>query len=416
VQPRAADVVEAVFREERGRLLAVLAARLGDLDLAEEVAQEAVEAALTRWPVDGVPDVPLAWLLTTARRRAVDRVRRDRAQAQRLAVFAADTARDDRPPVPAAEDELPDERLTLFFTCCHPALPLEAQVALTLRFLAGMTTPEVAAALLVPVPTVQQRIVRAKRKITQARVPFRVPGPEQRRARLRAVLTVVYLVFSEGYASSSGPVLVRAALSEEAIRLGRLLHRLLPQEHEVTGLLALMLLTDARRDARTDADGVPVSLEDQDRRRWDAQEIGEGRALVTEALAAPFPGPYAVQAAIAALHDEAPDVASTDWPQVVALYDVLLRLAPSPVVELNRAVAVALRDGPAAGLALVDRVAAAPELRGYHPLPAARADLLARLGRTAEAAQAYRTALRLVGNEPERTYLARRLAALGNKG
>lgn len=412
MQPGAADLVEALFREERGRLLAALAARFGDLDLAEEVAQEAVEVALTRWPVDGVPEVPLAWLLITARRRAVDRIRRQRAQAQRLAVWAAEVDRTGATPVPAPADELPDERLTLFFTCCHPALPLEAQVALTLRFLAGMTTPEVAAALLVPVPTMQQRIVRAKRKITQARIPFRMPNSEQLRARLAAVLTVVYLVFTEGYASTAGQELIRAELSDEAIRLGRILHRLLPQEGEVTGLLALMLLTDARRGARTDRDGVPISLEDQDRRRWDAEKICEGRALVTEALAARPPGPYAVQAAIAALHDEAPDVATTDWSQVVALYDVLLRLTPSPVVELNRAVAVALRDGPAAGLALVDRVAAAPELRGYHPLLTARADLLARLGRSAEAAQAYRAALELVGNEPERTYLTRRLAAL----
>ena len=412
MQLPAADLVEAVFREERGRLLAALAARTGDLDLAEEVAQEAIEAALTRWPVDGVPEVPLAWLLTTARRRAVDRVRRRRAEAQRLAVWAAEVDRTGAAPVAAPADELPDERLTLFFTCCHPALPLEAQVALTLRFLAGMTTPEVAAALLVPVPTMQQRIVRAKRKITQARIPFRMPDSEQLRPRLAAVLTVVYLVFTEGYASTAGQELIRAELSDEAIRLGRLLHRLLPQEGEVTGLLALMLLTDARREARTDPDGVPISLEDQDRHRWDPEKISEGGVLVTQALAARPLGQYAVQAAIAALHDEAPDVATTDWSQVVALYDVLLRLTPSPVVELNRAVAVALRDGPAAGLVLVDRVAAAPELRGYHPLLTARADLLARLGRSAEAAQAYRAALELVGNEPERTYLTRRLAAL----
>ena len=412
MQPRAADLVEAVFREERGRLLAALAARFGDLDLAEEVAQEAVEAALTRWPVDGVPEVPLAWLLTTARRKAVDRIRRQQAQGQRLAVWAAEVERTAATPVPAPAGELPDERLTLFFTCSHPALPLEAQVALTLRFLAGMTTPEVAAALLVPVPTMQQRIVRAKRKITLARIPFRMPDGGQLRPRLAAVLTVVYLVFTEGYASTAGQELIRAELCDEAIRLGRILHRLLPQEGEVTGLLALMLLTDARREARTDPDGVPVSLEDQDRRRWDAKKISEGRTLVTEALAAAPAGPYAVQAAIAALHDEAPDVATTDWSQVVALYDVLLRLTPSPVVELNRAVAVAMRDGPAAGLDLIDRVAAAPELRTYHPLPAARADLLARLGRPAEAAKAYRAALELVGNEPERTYLSRRLAAL----
>jgi RNA polymerase sigma-70 factor (ECF subfamily) len=413
VSPRAADAVEAVYAEERSRLLAALAARFGDLDLAEEVAQEAVEAALVRWPVDGVPEVPLAWLLTTARRKAVDRIRRNRSQAQRLALLVAEVDRAGPVPLAEPEGDLPDERLSMFFTCCHPALPLEAQVALTLRFLAGMTTPEVAAAFLVPVSTMQQRIVRAKRKISQVRIPFRVPAAEQLRPRLAAVLTVVYLVFNEGYGSTGGQELVRAELSDEAIRLARILHRLLPDQREVAGLLALMLLTDARRDARTDPDGVPVSLEDQDRSRWDAEKIAEGRELVTEALAAPPVGPYAVQAAIAALHDEAPDVGSTDWPQVVALYDVLLRLAPSPVVGLNRAVAVAMRDGPAAGLALLDQVAAAPELRDYHLLPATRADLLTRLDRPAEAADAYRAALQLVGNEPERTYLTRRLTALG---
>ncbi len=333
MQPGAADSVEAVFREEWGRLLAALVARFGDLDMAEEVAQEAVEAALTRWPLDGVPEVPLAWLLTTARRKAVDRIRRDRTQAQRLALLAAEADRAGSVAAPGAAGELPDERLTLFFTCCHPALPLEAQVALTLRFLAGMTTPEVAAAFLVPVPTMQQRIVRAKRKIAQARIPFRMPNSDQLRTRLAAVLLVVYLVFNEGYASSAGEQLVRAELSDEAIRLARILHRLLPQEYEVTGLLALMLLTDDRRDARADPDGFPVSLEDQDRRRWDANKIAEGRELVTEAFTAQPPGPYAVQAAIAARHDEAPAVATTDWAQVVALYDVRLSLIPSPVVR-----------------------------------------------------------------------------------
>lgn len=409
----ATDSVEAVFREDWGRLLASLAARFGDLDLAEEVAQEAVETALARWPVDGVPQVPLAWLITTARRKAVDRLRRDRAQAQRLAVWAAEIDRIGAAAAPGFPDELPDERLTLFFTCCHPALPLEAQVALTLRFLAGMSTPEVAAALLVPVATLQQRIVRAKRKIVQARIPFRVPDRTQLRSRLAAVTTVVYLVFTEGYASAAGKDLVRAELIDEAIRLARILHRLLPSEDEVTGLFALMLLTDARRAARTDSDGVPVSLADQDRGRWNCDMISEGLTLLTQALATRPVGPYAIQAAIAAVHDEATSVAATDWPQIIALYDVLLALTPSPVIELNRAVAIAMRDGPAAGLTLLDVVAAAPELRGYHPLPAARADLLARLGRWADAAQSYRTALDLAINQAERAFLERRLAELG---
>jgi RNA polymerase sigma-70 factor (ECF subfamily) len=412
VTQRAADSVEAVFREERGQLLATLAARFGDLDLAEEVAQEAIEAALTRWPVDGVPTVPLAWLLTTARRKAVDRIRRDRSYAQRLALLAAETDHRDSALPPEPADDLPDERLTLFFTCCHPALSLEAQVALTLRYVGGMSAPEVAAAFLVPVPTIQQRIVRAKRKIVQTRIPFRVPDSTELSARLAAVLTVVYLIFNEGYASTSGEELVRAELTDEAIRLTRILHSLLPHEHEVTGLLALMLLTDARRPARTDPHGLPVSLEDQDRHRWDADMIAEGRALLPDALAAPSVGRYAVQAAIAALHDEAPHVIATDWPQVIALYDLLLTIAPSPVVQLNRAVAIAMRDGPAAGLTLIDQLAGTPELRSYHLLPATRADLLSRLGRRTEAAEAYREALALVTNEPERAYLSNRLDQL----
>ena len=412
MDPRAVDPVEAVFREERGRLLAALAARLGDLDLAEEVAQDAIETALVRWPVDGVPPAPLGWLLTTARRKAVDRIRRDRTYADRLARLAAEADRAGPVPPPELPGGLPDERLILFFTCCHPALPLEAQVALTLRFLAGMSTPEVAAAFLVPVPTMQQRIVRAKRKIVSTRIPFRVPDDDQLRPRLTAVLTVVYLVFTEGYATSGGEQLVRPELCDEAVRLARILHRLLPDEPEVTGLLALMLLTDARRPARTDAEGLPVSLAEQDRRRWRRDLIDEGCALVRSALGGPAAGPYAVQAAIAAQHDEAPTLERTDWHQIVALYDVLLCLTPSPLVALSRAVAVAMRDGPAVGLVLVDRIADAPELRGTHVLPATRADLLARLGRPAEAAEAYRTALQRVGNDADRGYLTRRLAAL----
>ncbi|WP_431676515.1 RNA polymerase sigma factor [Kitasatospora sp. KL5] len=412
-EQRAARSVEAVFREDRSRLLALLAARFGDLDLAEETASEAIEAALERWPVDGVPDKPLAWLLTTARRKAVDRLRRDRAYAERLAVLQVESDRAAAAlPAEPGFDDIPDERLQLFFTCCHPALSPEARTALTLRFLAGLTTPEVARAFLVPTATMAQRIVRAKRKIRTARIPFRVPEPDELPSRLPSVLRVVYLVFTEGYAASSGDDLLRPGLADEAVRLARILHRLLPAEREVTGLLALLLLTDARRAARTDEAGSQVLLEDQDRTLWDADLIAEGQRLLVPALTGPGVGPYAVQAAIAALHDEAADFETTDWPQIAALYDVLQQIDPSPLVALNRAVAVAMRDGPEAGLTLLDGLADAEELRGYHLLPAARADLLRRLGRTTEAAAAYRAALALVGNEPERATFARRLAEL----
>jgi RNA polymerase sigma-70 factor (ECF subfamily) len=405
----AAGSVEAVFREERGRLLATLVGQFGDLDLAEEVASEAVATALERWPVDGVPGRPGAWLLTTARRKAVDRLRRDKAYAARIAVLQAEADRNGPAAAPAEDEDVPDERLRLFFTCCHPALPLDAQVALTLRCLAGLSTPEVARAFLVPAATMAQRIVRAKRKIKGARIPFRVPEAGELPARVPGVLRVVYAIFTEGYAASTGPELVRGDLADEAIRLARILHRLLPREREVAGLLALMLLVDARREARTGPDGQPVLLDEQDRSRWNRAYIEEGRHLVVTALRGGPPGPYALQAAIAAVHDEAADVTTTDWPQVVALYDVLADVAPSPVVALNRAVAVAMRDGPAAGLVLLDALAADERLRGYHLLPAARADLLRRLGRREEAAAAYQEALALVGNAPERAYLARRL-------
>ncbi|MET8461785.1 RNA polymerase sigma factor [Micromonospora zamorensis] len=404
--------VEAVFREERGRLLASLVRRFGDLDLAEEVASEAIEAALVHWPTDGVPSRPGAWLLTTARRRAVDRLRRDRVLATRLAVLRAEAERADPAPPADADRDLPDDRLALFFTCAHPALAAQDRGALTLRFLAGLTTAEVARAFLVPPATMAQRLVRAKRKIRDARIPFRVPGDDELPGRLPTVLQAVYSVFTEGYAASSGPDLQRIDLAEEAIRLGRILRRLLPAEREVAGLLGLMLLVHARRDARTGPDGAMVLLDDQDRGRWDRPMIEEGRELVVVALTGPAPGPYGVQAAIAALHDEAADVASTDWPQVVALYDVLLSLVPSPVVALNRAAAVAMRDGPEAGLALLDELADEPRLRGHHPYPAARADLLRRLGRYDEAAAAYRSALALVGTEPERVFLLRQLEAV----
>lgn len=403
--------VELMFREERGRLLASLVRRFGDLDLAEEVTSEAIEAALVHWPVDGVPARPGAWLLTTARRRAVDRLRRDRAYAARLAILQVEAERADPAPPADADADLPDERLQLFFTCAHPALPAEDRTALTLRCLAGLTTPEVARAFLVPPATMAQRIVRAKRKIREARIPFRVPGPDELPDRLPGVLQVLYSIFTEGYAASSGARLQRLDLAEEAIRLARILRRLLPAEREVAGLLALMLLVHARRDARTGPDGELVLLADQDRGRWDQEMIDEGQALVPVALTGGPPGPYGVQAAIAALHDEAPDVASTDWPQIVALYDVLLAVAPSPVVALNRAVAVAMRDGPATGLALLDELADEPRLRGYHPYPAARGDLLRQLGRYAEAAAAYRAALDLAGTEPERAHLRRNLRA-----
>lgn len=417
----AAEAVEAVFREERGLLLASLVRRFGDLDLAEEVTSEAIEAALRHWPAEGVPARPGAWLLTTARRRAVDRLRRDQAYAARLAVLAADAERAEPAPAPDASgsgpgfgfgsgfDELPDERLQLFFTCAHPALAAEDRTALTLRCLAGLTTPEVARAFLVPTATMAQRIVRAKKKIREARIPFRVPGPDELPGRLPGVLQVVYSVFTEGYAASSGPRLQRLDLAEEAIRLARILHRLLPAERESAGLLALLLLVHARRDARTGPEGEPVLLEDQDRGCWDRPMIEEGRALVVRALTGGPAGPYGVQAAIAALHDEATDVAATDWPQIVALYDVLLTLTPSPVVALNRAVAVAMRDGPGAGLALLDALAGEPRLRAYPPYAVARGDLLGRLGRDGEAAAAYREALELTGTEPERAALRRKL-------
>ncbi|MBW3705261.1 RNA polymerase sigma factor, partial [Streptomyces griseus] len=366
----AAEAVAAVFREERGLLLASLVRRFGDLDLAEEVTSEAIEAALRHWPAEGVPARPGAWLLTTARRRVVDRLRRDRAYAARLAVLRADAERAEgqgveggtRAAGAATIGDLPDERLQLFFTCAHPALAAEDRTALTLRCLAGLTTPEVARAFLVPTATLAQRVVRAKKKIREARIPFRVPGPDELPERLPGVLQVVYSVFTEGYAASSGPRLQRLDLAEEAIRLARILHRLLPAERESAGLLALLLLVHARRDARTGPEGEPVLLEDQDRGCWDRAMIEEGRALVVRALTGGPAGPYGVQAAIAALHDEAADVAATDWPQIVALYDVLLTLTPSPVVALNRAVAVAMRDGPGAGLALLDALVGEPRL------------------------------------------------------
>ena len=407
---RALDSIEAVFRQDQGRLLAALVRQFKDLDLAEDVASDAMEAALHRWPIDGVPRMPLAWLITTARRKAVDRIRRDEAFASRLAILHVESEQLAPAPPDPETQVIPDERLRLFFACCHPALSPEAQVALTLRYLGGLSATEIARAFLVSVATMQQRLVRAKHKVRVARIPFRVPEPDELADRLPAVLHTLYVIFTEGYSASSGAELVRVDLSDEAIRLARVLHRLLPGESEVTGLLALFLLVDARRPARTDHSGELVALEDQDRDLWDAEHIAEGRNLVVAALQVTSPGPYALQAAIAAVHAEAASVESTDWAQIVALYDVLGRIAPSQVVELNRAVAVAVRDTPEAGLAILDSLVEAGTLRQSYLLPAARAALLQRIGRRADAAAAYGAALELVGNGRERKFLQRRLA------
>jgi RNA polymerase sigma-70 factor (ECF subfamily) len=406
------DDIARVFRDERQHALATLIRLLGDWDVAEESLQEAFAAALEQWPEDGVPAQPRAWLVRAARNKGIDRVRRRVRFEEKRAELAAETldvAPDDEAPI---ADPDGDDRLRLIFTCCHPALAREAQVALTLRTLCGLSTEEIARAFLTAAPTMAQRLVRAKTKIREAAIPYRVPAPAEWGERLDAVLTVIYLVFTEGYAATSGDELVRRELSSEAIRLARLVAELLPGP-DVLGLLALLLLTDARRAARVDAAGDLVLLEEQDRGRWDRVEIGEGLVLVERALRSGPPGPYALQAAIAAVHAQAPVATMTDWRQIVALYDRLVVLVPTPVVALNRAAAVAMASGPEDALPLLDALADGGELRGYHLLPAARADLLRRLGRTAEAAAAYREALALVGNEPERRFLARRLATLG---
>ena len=399
----ATEVVDRLFRRESRRAVATLIRVLGDFDLAEEAVQDAFAVALERWPRDGVPDNPGAWITTTARNRAIDRLRR----AQRLRdktdlvqrIHDLETLGDDM-------HEIPDDRLRLIFTCCHPALPIESQVALTLRTVGGLSTREIARAFISTEPTIQQRLVRAKKKIRGAGIPYRVPPRELLPERFDGVLAVLYLVFNEGYAATEGP-LVRVELCDEAIWLARVLSQLMPDEAEALGLLALMLLQHSRHAARVDAEGSLVLLEDQDRSRWDHYMIDEGVANLDRAMALGEPGTYQVQAAIAALHAQAPRPEDTDWPQIAALYSALSRMAPSPIVELNRAVALSMADGPTAALPIVD--ALAPELDGYHLFHATRADLLRRSDRPRDAAIAYRRALDLVTNPQERAFLERRL-------
>jgi RNA polymerase sigma-70 factor, ECF subfamily len=405
------EKVDAVYRSESRRILATLIRLLGDFELAEDALHDAFSAALERWPKEGVPANPRAWLVSAGRFRAIDAMRRrarfDASQAaiaEQLGVEPRDAA--------TFEGENIDDRLRLIFICCHPALPSEARVALTLREVCGLTTEEIAHAFLTVPSTLAQRIVRAKAKIRDTRIPYQVPSPPELPNRLDTVLQVIYLVFNEGYSASWGESLTRSDLSGEAIRLGRLLADLLP-EPEAIGLLALMLLQESRRVARTSPTGDLILLEDQDRSLWNRDQIAEGKALVERALSSRRVGPYTLQAAIAGVHADAPNAAATNWAQITGLYDVLLHLEPSPVVELNRAVAVAMRDGPAAGLALIDAILARGDLADYHLVHAARADLCRRLGRTEETRACYERALTLARQQPERRFLERRLAELG---
>jgi RNA polymerase sigma-70 factor (ECF subfamily) len=405
------SVVDTVYRTDSRRVLATLIRLLGDFDLAEEALHEAFAAALARWPDTGVPDHPRAWLVSTGRFKAIDQLRRRARFDASLSSVADRLGAETSPGSDLDEDGVEDDRLRLIFTCCHPALPPDARIALTLREVCGLETEEIARAFLLSAPTLAQRIVRAKAKIRDAGIPYLVPSLGDLPERLDAVLHVVYLVFNEGYSASSGSSLTRHDLSAEAIRLGRLLVELLP-EPEAQGLLGLMLLHDARREARASSSAELVLLADQDRDRWDREQIAEGCALVERALGSRRFGPYTLQAAIAAVHAEATEAAATDWRQIVGLYDVLLRVEPSPVIELNRAAAVAMLDGPAAGLELIDGILARGELADYHLAHSARADLCRRLGKTPEARASYERALGLTRQEPERRFLERRIREL----
>jgi len=413
--PNARDSVEHVFRREYGRIIASLIRACGDFDLAEEALQDAFVQALDRWAESGVPENPAAWLTTAARARAIDRLRRARVGAEKYALLGEQTTPGEGAFAmlnQGSDSSLEDDRLRLIFTCCHPALNLEAQVALTLRTLGGLSMAEIARAFLVPEPTMGQRLVRAKQKIRAAGIPYQTPPDDVLAERLMAVLAVVYLIFNEGYAASAGDDLIRRDLCGEAIRLGRLLAALLPQEPEALGLLALLLLQDARRDARISTSGVPVLLDAQNRATWDQAAIEEGSALVERALLMRRPGPYQVQAAIAALHAQAATPEQTDWPQIAALYSVLASLSPSPIVELNRAAAVAMAYGAEFGLALIDRPAVGGALEQYRWLHTTRGELLRRLGRWEEATVAYRHALQLSDNTAERAFVTQQLAAI----